>query len=60
MARSLPPVRTLGELNREPHWLWVNCARSQCGHKAAMALAPGAALPISEAARELTAVEAAP
>ena len=39
-ARSLPPVPTLGELNREPHWLWVDCARWQCGHKAPIALAP--------------------
>ena len=40
LARSLPPVPTLGELNREPHWLWVYCARWQCGHKAPTALAP--------------------
>ena len=40
MARSLPPVPTLGQLHREPRWLWVHCANWQCRHSAPMALAP--------------------
>ena len=34
------PVPTLDNLQRDARWVWVNCARHGCWHRAPMALAP--------------------
>src|SRR5262245_32574901 len=39
--RSAPgPVATLGQINTDPHWVWINCAGFRCGHRVPAALAP--------------------
>jgi hypothetical protein len=40
--RSRAPARvaTLGQIHTAPHWFWVHCEGLDCGHRAAMAIAP--------------------
>src|SRR5215831_21283595 len=39
-TRAPAQAATLGEINTPPHWFWVCCEGSDCGHHAPMAITP--------------------